>query len=156
GEEAKEVSFSGWLAGDSVRFGYGFSDEGFWKVRIDYLVTGDRLHDYMGHFSRIERLLTQRYGPPVRTTQNDMGTDREYLFSDFPRLSRAYFRSSWEAGEVRIELMLEAVVDQPDEELPVFDDLVPLLRLYYYHPGFYGEATLEPSEVSEESLLDAY
>lgn len=150
------ISVHGWLGEDSVLFVYAFSDKGFWKVRIDYQVGGDELDDYMDHFSRIERVLTKRYGAPVRTTQNEMGTDREYLFSDFPKLSRAYFRSSWKVEPVRIELLLEAVVDRPDEELPVFDDLIPLLRLYYYHPAFYGQTPPDTSEVSEETLLDAY
>lgn len=152
-----EISVDGRLGEDSVHFVYSFSDKGFWKVRIDHRVRGKKLDDYIDHFSRIERVLSKRYGSPVRTTQNEMGTDQEYLFSDFPKLSRAYFRSSWISKPVRIELLLEAVTDRTELDLPVFDDLLPLLRLYYYHPDFYSKTQPDTSSgVSEETLLDAY
>lgn len=146
----------GVIGEDSVKIGYHFSDKGFWKVSIEYLFEESELEKYLGHFLRIEKFLTKRYGPPIRTTQNDMGIQREYLFSDFPKLARAYFRTSWEVGDVRIELLLNAVLQKPDDELPVFDDVIPLLNLYYYHPGFYQSTEPATTEIPEEKLLDAY
>ena len=150
------ITVFGVLGEDSAKFSYFFSDTGFWKVTIDYPLQLKALEDYRNHFSRIERILSKRYGSPKRTTQNEMGTDMEYLFSDFPKLSRGYFRSSWVADPARIELLLEAVVPNPEERIPVFDDVATLVRLYYYNPEFYRKSEPPDSEISEEALLDAY
>ena len=90
---------TGTLGQDTVTYTYHFSDVGFWKVVIDYvdIESEDGIDGYISHFHRIEKALTEKYDPPVRTSQNEMGTDREYLFSKFPKLSRAYYRSSWSA-----------------------------------------------------------
>lgn len=156
GDRENLARFHGILGEDTVTFTYSFSDTGFWKVTVDYRYGGRELDHYLDSFSRIEKLITRRYGPPRRTTQNEMGTDREYLFSDFPKLSRAYFRSSWQVELVRIELLLNAIVPKPEEEPPVFDDVTPILRLYYYHPGFYKKVESEEAEIPEETLLNVY
>ena len=156
GDREDVVVASGFLGEDSVLFNYYFSDKGFWKVAIDYLYQMKEMEEYIDHFSRIEKFLTKRYGPPKRTTQNEIGTNMEYLFSDFPKLSRAYFRSSWMVENVKIELILDAVVSKSEEVIPVFDDLKPLLRLYYYHPDFYENVEFPTTEIPEETLIDAY
>ncbi|MEE9166264.1 MAG: hypothetical protein V3U24_02205 [Candidatus Neomarinimicrobiota bacterium] len=150
------VIFTGTLAEDSVTFTYFFSDSGFWKVSIDYGSPGKKLEEYLGRFSRIEKFISKRYGSPRRTTQNEMGTEREYLFSDFPKLARAYFRSSWEVEDVRIELLLHAMVAREEEQVPVFADVVPILRLYYYHPDFYENVETKDARMPEKMILDAY
>ncbi|MFQ6673775.1 MAG: hypothetical protein ACE5GH_03185 [Fidelibacterota bacterium] len=154
--DGEAATVPGVLGEDTVSLTYSFSDKGFWKVSVDYRSRDNSMEGYMDDFSRVEKFLSKRYGPPNRTTQNEMGTDREYLFSRFPKLSRAYFRSSWIVEAVRIELILEAVVPLPDEGLPVFDDLQPLFRLYYYHPEFYEKSEPTTTEIPEETLLDAY
>ncbi len=150
------LTVSGTLGQDSVTYVYSFSDKGFWKVRVDYDTETQAIADYIEDFHRVEGLLTKRYGHPKRTSQNDMGIGREYLFSDFPKLSRAYFRSSWSIDSVHIELLLHAVAPYDPENVPVFNDVPSVLRLYYYHPSFYGTIEPETPEVSEESLLDEY
>jgi len=155
-KQGNVIKIPGFLGDDSVTFNYHFSDKGFWKVSIDYLIQSKELKEFIGHFSRIEKLLTKRYGSPKRTTQNEMGIVREYLFSDFPKLSRAYFRSSWKFDDVRIELILDGVLSKPDEALPVFDDMKPILRLYYYHPVFFLKVEPVNTEIPEDSIINVY
>jgi hypothetical protein len=150
------VTVSGTLGQDTVTYVYSFSDKGFWKVRIDYDTEAKVTDDYIEDFHRVEGLLTKRYGHPKRTSQNDMGIGQEYLFSDFPKISRAYFRTSWKVDTVHIELLLDAVAPYDPEDVPVFDDVPSVLRLYYYHPTFYGTVEPETPEIPEENLLEEY
>ena len=149
----------GTLGQDSVTYTYHFSDVGFWKVVIDYdgIESDKRIDDYISRFHRVEKSLTEKYGPPKRTSQNEMGTDREYLFSKFPKLSRAYFRSSWSADPASIELILEAVVPQSEDDPPIFKEGSRSLRLYYYNINSFSTATADTTKPPEaKSLSDVY
>ncbi|HIA29901.1 MAG TPA: fibronectin type III domain-containing protein [Candidatus Marinimicrobia bacterium] len=152
----REISFIGPLGEDTVRFVYSFSDSGFWKVTSDFTLKGNTIEDYLKEFQRIENLLTKKYGNPVRTTRNDIGTSREYLSSPFPRLFRGYYRSSWELEDVSIELLLEVQIQDPVFDSPVFSDNLPTMRLYYYNTNFYGIAEPEPTEIPEDELLEQF
>ena len=152
-------SIVGVLGKDSVNYSYYFSDSGFWKVVVDFLAIEETvgLENHINEFHRIEMELTKKYGSPIRTSQNEMGTDREYFFSKFPKLSRAYFRSSWLYNSISIELLLEAVVPQNSENIPVFTQTSKYLRLYYYNPKFYNSVKNDSIIVPEdESLSDVY
>ena len=149
----------GALGDDTVSFIYHFSDLGFWKVVIDYgdLDLNEGIDEYIAHFQRIEKALSEKYGSPMRTSQNEMGTDREYLFSSFPKLSRAYFRSSWSVETASIELLLEAVVPQSTNDPPVFEETSRSVRLYYYNTQFFNTAVDDTTgATSEKSLSDIY
>lgn len=149
----------GILGQDTVTYTYHFSDAGFWKVVIHYvgMESEVRIDGYIAHFHRIEKALTEKYGPPMRTSQNEMGTDREYLFSDFPKLSRAYFRSSWASDPASIELILEAVVAQSADDPPVFEDASRSVRLYYYNSSSFSAAAADTTKPAEEkSLSEVY
>ena len=149
----------GMLGEDTVSFSYHFSDLGFWKVIIEYtdLEVSDGIDGYIAHFHRIEKALSNKYGSPMRTSQNEMGTDREYLFSSFPKLSRAYFRSSWLAEPASIELLLEAVVPQSADDPPVFGETSRSVRLYYYNNNFFNTAVDDTTgAASEKPLSDIY
>lgn len=152
-------SILGVLGKDSVNYSYYFSDSGFWKVVIDFLdiegIVG--IENHINEFHRIEKELTKKYGSPIRTSQNEMGTDREYLFSNFPKLSRAYFRSSWLHNSISIELLLEAVVPQDSKDIPVFMESSKYLKLYYYNPKFYNSLKNDSTKVlKDDSLSDVY
>ena len=149
----------GTLGDDTVSFIYHFSDLGFWKVVIEYtdLEVSDGIDGYIAHFHRIEKALSNKYGSPMRTSQNEMGTDREYLFSSFPKLSRAYFRSSWLVEPASIELLLEAVVPQSADDPPVFGETSRSVRLYYYNNNFFNTAVDDTTgAASEKPLSDIY
>ena len=149
----------GTLGEDTVSFSYHFSDLGFWKVVIEYtdLEVSDGIDGYIAHFHRIEKALSNKYGSPMRTSQNEMGTDREYLFSSFPKLSRAYFRSSWLVEPASIELLLEAVVPQSADDPPVFGETSRSVRLYYYNSIFFNTAVDDTTgAASEKPLSDIY
>ena len=149
----------GTLGEDTVSFSYHFSDLGFWKVVIEYtdLEVSDGIDGYIAHFHRIEKALSSKYGSPMRTSQNEMGTDREYLFSSFPKLSRAYFRSSWLVKPASIELLLEAVVPQSVDDPPVFGETSRSVRLYYYNSNFFNTAVDDTTgAASKKPLSDIY
>ena len=149
----------GTLGDDRVSFSYHFSDLGFWKVVIEYtdLEVSDGIDGYIAHFHRIEKALSSKYGSPMRTSQNEMGTDREYLFSSFPKLSRAYFRSSWLVESASIELLLEAVVPQSVDDPPVFGETSRSVRLYYYNSNFFNTAVDDTTgAASKKPLSDIY
>ncbi len=152
-------SVTGTLGQDTVTYTYHFSDIGFWKVVIDYvnIESGEGIDGYISHFHRIEKALTEKYGPPKRTSQNEMGTDREYLFSNFPKLSRVYFRSSWSADPASIELMLEAVVPQSENDPPVFKEASQSVRLYYYNSKSFSTSANDTTKAAQvKSLSDVY
>ena len=151
-----EITIVGPLGEDTVKFVYSFSDSGFWKVMTDFSLSGNTIDDHLKQFQRIEKLLTMKYGNPLRTTRNDLGTSREYLSSPFPRLFRGYYRSSWMIGSVSIELLLEVQVQDSEYDLPVFSGNIPTMRLYYYNSEFYGIAEPEPTEIPEDELLEQF
>lgn len=152
----REISFIGPLGEDTVRFVYTFSDSGFWKVMTEFSLSGNSIDDYLKEFQRIEQLLTKKYGNPLRTTRNDLGTSREFLSSPFPRLFRGYYRSSWMLGNVSIELLLEVQMQDNAFESPVFSSNIPTMRLFYYNTEFYSIAEPEPTEIPEEKLLEQF
>ncbi len=151
-----EISVIGPLGEDTVKFVYAFSDSGFWKVMTDFSLTGSTIDDHINEFQRIEQILTMKYGNPLRTTRNDLGTSREYLSSPFPRLFRGYYRSSWKIDNVNIELLLEVKIQDSEYDSPVFSDNIPTMRLYYYNSEFYGFAESEPIEIPEDELLEQF
>ena len=151
-----EITIVGPLGEDTVKFVYTFSDSGFWKVMTDFSLSGNTIDDHLKEFQRIEKLLTMKYGNPLRTTRNDLGTSREYLSSPFPRLFRGYYRSSWMIGSVSIELLLEVQMQDSEYHLPVFSGNIPTMRLYYYNSEFYGIAKSEPTKIPEDELLEQF
>ena len=151
-----EITIVGPLGEDTVKFVYSFFDSGFWKVMTDFSISGNTIDDHVKEFQRIEKLLTKKYGNPLRTTRNDLGTSREYLSSPFPRLFRGYYRSSWMIGSVSIELLLEVQMQDSEYDLPVFSGNIPTMRLYYYNSEFYGIAEPEPTEIPEDELLEQF
>ena len=122
----------------------------------DFSLSGNTIDDHLKEFQRIEKLLTMKYGNPLRTTRNDLGTSREYLSSPFPRLFRGYYRSSWMIGSVSIELLLEVQMQDSEYDLPVFSGNIPTMRLYYYNSEFYGTAEPEPTQIPEDELLEQF
>ena len=151
-----EITIVGPLGEDIVKFVYSFSDSGFWKVMTDFSLSGNTIDDHLKEFQRIEKLLTMKYGNPLRTTRNDLGTSREYLSSPFPRLFRGYYRSSWMIGSAIIELLLEVQMQDSEYHLPVFSGNIPTMRLYYYNSEFYGIAKSEPTKIPEDELLEQF
>ncbi|MBF88347.1 MAG: hypothetical protein CMG75_01600 [Candidatus Marinimicrobia bacterium] len=158
-EETNSKTIIGTLGNDSVNYTYFFSDSGFWKVVIQFSKIGEinKIENHISEFHRIEKELSKKYGPPMRTSQNEMGTDREYLFSSFPKLSRAYFRSSWLYEDISIELLLESVQPQISDDIPVFLETSKYLRLYYYNSKYYHTVKKDSLDIFEKtSISDIY
>ena len=106
-------SFDDVLGQDPVNFKYLFKNSKFWKVDISYSST-IKIDDFdllIKKFYDLENLLFQKYGPPLRTSQNEFGSNREYNFSSFSKINRAYYRSSWLVENISIELILDSFVE---------------------------------------------
>ena len=131
------LSFYGSLGEDSVKYTYYFSPKGFWKVKIDFNIIESELDNYIDHFKRIENNLTKKYSAPILTSRHDIGTNKEYWFSPYPKIARAYYRSSWSELGTNIELLLDARAPIEYKPAPVFDDLTTDLILLYYRTDYY-------------------
>ncbi len=131
------LSFYGSLGEDSVKYTYYFSPNGFWKVKIDFNIIESELDNYIDHFKRIEKYLTKKYSAPILTSRHDIGTNKEYWFSPYPKIARAYYRSSWSELGTKIELLLDARTPIEYKPAPVFEDLTTDLVLFYYRTDYY-------------------
>tara|TARA_B100000315_G_scaffold215210_1_gene214338 strand:- start:1259 stop:2092 length:834 start_codon:yes stop_codon:yes gene_type:complete len=154
----KMVNVYGKMGPDSVRFTYYFSDLGFWKVKIMYILNSVAMDELIGNFIRIENIVIKKYNvQPKRTTRNELGTDLEYILSKFPLISQSYFRSSWIVDSLNVELLLDAQVQVSQLDVPVFEDLNSSLILYYYNSNYFGYATQDSlEEISEKEILESY
>ena len=144
---------------DSVKFNYYFSNEKFWKVDIYYLSTLNLndIDSLITKFYQIEKILFQKYGPPLRTSQNEIGSNREYNFSDFPKVNRIYYRSSWSLGNINIELVLDNITES-SQTSKIFENFKKPISLYYYNLNYYdiNSVNSDSTKLFEENLLDNY
>ena len=147
------------MGNDSVKFNYYFSKEKFWKVEIYYLSTLNLndIDSLITKFYQIEKILFQKYGPPLRTSQNEIGSNREYNFSDFPKVNRIYYRSSWSLGNINIELVLDNITES-SQTSKIFENFKKPISLYYYNLNYYdiNSVNSDSTKLFEENLLDNY
>ena len=108
-------------------------------------------------FYQIEKILFQKYGPPLRTSQNEIGSNREYNFSDFPKVNRIYYRSSWSLGNINIELVLDNITES-SKTSKIFENFKKPISLYYYNLNYYdiNSVNSDSTKLFEENLLDNY
>ena len=108
-------------------------------------------------FYQIEKILFQKYGPPLRTSQNEIGSNREYNFSDFPKVNRIYYRSSWSLGNINIELVLDNITES-SQTSKIFENFKKPISLYYYNLNYYDMDSFpsDSTKLFEENLLDNY
>ena len=152
-------SFNDVLGEDSVSFKYLFKNSKFWKVDISYTST-IKIDDFdllINKFYNLEKLLFKKYGPPLRTSQNEFGSNREYNFSSFTKINRAYYRSSWLVENISIELILDSFVETSSNS-KIFESFKRPLTLYYYNLDFYLNKSTEQdtTEINDNNLLNSY
>jgi len=152
-------SFDDILGQDSVVFKYLFQNSKFWKVDISYPST-IQIDDFdllINNFYKLENLLFKKYGPPLRTSQNELGSNREYNFSSFAKINRAYYRSSWLIENISIELILDSFVEKSITS-KVFESFKRPLTLYYYNLDFYlNNSTIkDTTKINNDNLLNSY
>lgn len=136
GEDSNSVSFSGVLGTDSVLVSYFFADSGFWKVEINFILDPYSIDKEIQFFTRLEKNISEVYGPTLKTTQIQGGPGPAYANSIYPKFSRAYYRSTWVSTPVMIELLLNALVLLPATDLPIFSGDFSILKLVYYNPDY--------------------
>ena len=68
----------------------------------------------------------------MRTSQNEIGSNREYNFSDFPKVNRVYYRSSWSLEHINIELVLDNITES-SQTSKIFENFKKPISLYYYN-----------------------
>lgn len=157
--DSTNVSFNGFLGKDSVKFIYSFKNSRFWKVDIYYLSTLkiNQIDSLISKFYEVEKILFSKYGSPMRTSQNEIGSNREYNFSDFPKVNRVYYRSSWSLENINIELVLDDIVETSKSSI-IFENFKRPLSLYYYNLNYFENDSVDSdtTEFSNQNLLDNY
>ena len=157
--DTNHVSYDGFLGKDSVRFIYSFKNSRFWKVDIYYLSTLriNQIDSLISKFYEVEQILFLKYGSPMRTSQNEIGSNREYNFSDFPKVNRVYYRSSWSLENINIELVLDNIVETSKSSI-IFENFKRPLSLYYYDLNYFENDSVDSdtTEFSNQNLLDNY
>ena len=93
----------------------------------------------------------------MRTSQNEIGSNREYNFSDFPKVNRVYYRSSWSLENINIELVLDDIVETSKSSI-IFENFKRPLSLYYYNLNYFENDYVDSdtTEFSNQNLLDNY
>ena len=149
-------SFSGMLGLDSVVVTYAFADSGFWKAEIDFVINENSVENLIGQFRRLERNISEVYGPPLGTKQKESGPPASYAIILDQKFSTAFYRSKWSATPVFIELLLNASILKPESDLAIFSGNYSLLKLVYYNPDYMHSSKSEPDPEVLPSIFDIY
>ena len=149
-------SFSGMLGLDSVIVTYAFADSGFWKAEIDFVLNEYNVENLIGQFRRLEKNISEVYGPPQTTKQKESGPPASYAIILDQKFSTAFYRSKWSATPVFIELLLNASILKPESDLAIFSGNYSLLKLVYYNPDYMHSSKSEPDPEVLPSIFDIY
>ena len=149
-------SFSGMLGLDSVIVTYAFADSGFWKAEIDFVLNENNVENLIGQFRRLEKNISEVYGPPQSTKQKESGPPASYAIILDQKFSTAFYRSKWSATPVFIELLLNASILKPESDLAIFSGNYSLLKLVYYNPDYMHSSKSEPDPEVLPSIFDIY
>ena len=149
-------SFSGMLGLDSVIVTYAFADSGFWKAEIDFVLNEYNVENLIGQFRRLEKNISEVYGPPQSTKQKESGPPPSYAIILDQKFSTAFYRSKWSATPVFIELLLNASILKPESDLAIFSGNYSLLKLVYYNPDYMHSSKSEPDPEVLPSIFDIY
>ena len=149
-------SFSGMLGLDSVIVTYAFADSGFWKAEIDFVLNEYNVENLIGQFRRLEKNISEVYGPPQSTKQKESGPPAAYAIILDQKFSTAFYRSKWSATPVFIELLLNASILKPESDLAIFSGNYSLLKLVYYNPDYMHSSKSEPDPEVLPSIFDIY
>lgn len=149
-------SYTGMLGLDSVVVTYAFADSGFWKAEIDFVLNDNNVENLIGQFRRLEKNISEVYGPPQSTKQKESGPPPSYAIILDQKFSTAFYRSKWSATPVFIELLLNASILKPESDLAIFSGNYSLLKLVYYNPDYMHSSKSEPDPEVLPSIFDIY
>ena len=149
-------SFSGRLGLDSVVVTYAYADSGFWKAEIDFVINENNVQNLVEQFKRLERNISEVYGPPQTTKQKESGPSAAYSMILDQKFSTAFYRSKWSITPVFVELLLNATVLKPVTDLSIFSGNYTVLKLVYYNPDYMHSSDPQPEPESLPSIFDIY
>lgn len=156
GSDSITILMNGKLGPDPVNMDYHFSDGGFWKVEINYALNPNNVDEQIKVFNRIEKNLTEVYGPPKGTSQLLSGPSSTYADAMNVKYARAFYRSSWNMTPVKVELILSGLVQTPTAELQIIYDNPSILKLIYYNPDYMVVEQEESEPEKLPSIFDIY
>lgn len=148
--------YLGKLGSDSVKVLFFFADSGFWKTEINFKLDQQDPDQEIKFFLRLEKSISEVYGPALKTTQIQNGPGPSYANSIFPKFSRSFYRSTWYSAPVMIELLLNSMVLLPVSDLSVFDGDFSILKLVYYNPDYQISSTPGSAPQTNPSIFDIY
>ncbi len=155
-EDSMMVRLSGQLGTDQVTLSYHFADSGFWKVEIDFEVDQDDIDAQLDQFLRIEKGMSEIYGPPQSTNQIYSGPSPSYNGAQDVNFSRAFYRSGWSPLPVRIELLLNGAAQHSGSLLPVFSNNFSILKMVYYNPDYMHYLPASERTAKLPSIFEIY
>ena len=154
--DSSSVQMSGNLGNERVFVEYAFSDSGFWKVEIKYILNPNDFQSHLDLFAKIERTVSEVYGWPETTDRIEagaMGIHDEINIG----FERAFHFSSWNVSPVKISLLLNSIVQVPrNDELNIFGDNMSTLKLVYYNPDYMVITEEVTVEEPLPSIFDIY
>ncbi|MBC8346706.1 MAG: hypothetical protein ISR82_02730 [Candidatus Marinimicrobia bacterium] len=149
-------TFIGSLGPDSVSVSYFYADSGFWKVEIDVVISLDNIDGQIADFRRLEKNISEVYGPPKRMNQQESGPSGTYANLLDQKYSRAFYRSTWSVTPAVIELFLNSSVLLPATDLQIFSGKLSILKLVYYNPDFMHSSQPVPELKEVPSIFEIY
>jgi hypothetical protein len=147
---------TGTLGLDSVDVNYVFSDSGFWKVEIDFALSADEMDDNINTFLRLENNISEIYGNPYSTEQTLNGPSNSYNNFLNIKYSRSFYRSSWNVSPVKILLILNSLVQQPQTDNSILEGKLSFMKLVYYNPDYMISTNGQSQEQVFPSIYDIY
>lgn len=155
-QDRSAVYMKGTLGNDPVELTYHFADSGFWKVEIRYSDLSSDPDSQVKQFSRIEKSITEIYGPPMGTTQEISGPTPSKTNVFNVKFTRIFYHSTWSYLPVQIELLLNSQIPVPSTDLSIFSQDFNRLVLLYYNPDYMIKHKDEPEEEKGPSIFDIY
>ncbi len=133
--DSTALEMSGYLGQEAVIIEYVFSDSGFWKIEINYVMDPSDYESHLELFTQVERSLSEVYGFPQTTDRIESGAMGVHDVVNIG-FERAFYFSSWNVSPVKISLLLNSIVQVPRNDLNVFGDDMSIMKMVYYNPDY--------------------
>ncbi len=154
--DSTQLVMKGELGEHNVTMVYSYSDSGFWKVEIDYMIDQSDLDKQIDQFYAIEKSLFEVYHKPKSTNQVISGPKSGIRALDKLTYERAYLHTSWKEIPCQIELILLGAVQSPKTDLSIISAPTSFLRLIYYNPDYMINPMLDMEPEQLPSIFDLY
>lgn len=153
--DSTALEMSGYLGQEAVVIEYVFSDSGFWKIEINYVMDPSDYESHLELFTQVERSLSEVYGFPQTTDRIESGAMGVHDVVNIG-FERAFYFSSWNVSPVKISLLLNSIVQVPRNDLNVFGDDMSIMKMVYYNPDYMIMAEELIVEEPPPSIFDIY